>query len=424
MEISFRKNRLAYIAGGNRLMTRTIKIRVSLAAKSVLLSIAGFFAASLLQAQAPLRFVGSITAISGTTLTVKTDTDGQRQVDVPSEASVKRIAPGQKDLSTAATITFSELAVGDRVLVKLDPNATGATPQAAQIIAVKQEDLAQKQQREKEQWQRGPHGLVKSVDSASGAIVVTTGAGATAKPVAIHVTKATVLRRYAPGSVRFEQAQPAPIDSIHVGDQLQARGTASPDGNEITADEVVSGTFLNISGTITSLDAGTSTLVVKDLATKKQMTIHVPEDAQMRRLPDRMAQGIAMFLKGNAAGAQGRSSGSGGSGQSSAGAPPQHAATGAPGGGAGAAQSGAAGGPGAGMRGGDPQQFLSRAPAIKLGDLTKGEAVMLVATQGAADVTAVSLFAGVEPLLQAPASQSLLSNWSMGSGGAEGASAQ
>ena len=74
--------------------------------------------------------------------------------------------------------------------------------------------------------------------------------------------------------------------------------------------------------------------------------------------------------------------------------------------------------------GGDPQQLLSRAPAIKLGDLTKGEAVMLVATQGAPDVTAVSLLAGVEPLLQAPASQSLLSNWSMGSGGAEGASAQ
>ena len=44
---------------------------------------------------------------------------------------------------------------------------------------------------------------------------------------------------------------------------------------------------------------------------------------------------------------------------------------------------------------------------------------MLVATEGTTDVTAVTLLAGVEPLLEAPAaSQNLLSNWSMGSGGA------
>jgi hypothetical protein len=72
--------------------------------------------------------------------------------------------------------------------------------------------------------------------------------------------------------------------------------------------------------------------------------------------------------------------------------------------------------------GGDPQQMLNRAPAIQLADLQKGEAVMLVSTEGASDVTAITLLAGVEPLLEAPAaSQNLLSNWSMGSGSAEGA---
>jgi hypothetical protein len=69
--------------------------------------------------------------------------------------------------------------------------------------------------------------------------------------------------------------------------------------------------------------------------------------------------------------------------------------------------------------------MLSRAPAIKLADLNKGEAVMLVSTEGATEVTAITLLAGVEPLLEAPAaSQSLLNNWSMGSGGAEAAAAQ
>ena len=72
--------------------------------------------------------------------------------------------------------------------------------------------------------------------------------------------------------------------------------------------------------------------------------------------------------------------------------------------------------------GGDMQQILSRAPEIHLADLIKGEAVMLVSTQGATDVTAITLLAGVEPLLESPAaSQNLLANWSMGSGGAEAA---
>jgi hypothetical protein len=67
-------------------------------------------------------------------------------------------------------------------------------------------------------------------------------------------------------------------------------------------------------------------------------------------------------------------------------------------------------------------QFLNRAPVIQLAELKKGDAVMLVSTNGAIEVTAVALFAGVEPLLESPAAtQSLLNNWSMGSGAAEAA---
>jgi hypothetical protein len=61
--------------------------------------------------------------------------------------------------------------------------------------------------------------------------------------------------------------------------------------------------------------------------------------------------------------------------------------------------------------------MLSRAPVIQLANLKKDDAVMIVATDGTTDVTAITLVAGVEPLLEAPAaSQSLLNNWSMNSG--------
>src|SRR3569623_3311533 len=79
-------------------------------------------------------FVGTIASISGDTLTVKTDAGEAHQVQVPASATLKRISPGQKDLSTAETIKLSDLATGDRVLVKLDPDATGSTPQALQIV--------------------------------------------------------------------------------------------------------------------------------------------------------------------------------------------------------------------------------------------------------------------------------------------------
>ncbi len=403
-------------------MNTTLHNRISLALLIGLLSVAWATNTTKLHAQTASRFVGSVTAISGNTLTVKTDAGDQRQVEVPSEAVIKRIAPGEKDLTKAAAIAFSDLAVGDRVLVKIDPNASGATAQATQIIAVKQEDLAQKQQKDREDWQRrGAGGLVKSIDTSAGVVVLTTGAGATAKSVTVHTTKATILKRYAPGSVRFDQAQPAPIDAIHPGDQLRARGEKSSDGSEITAEEVVSGSFRNISGTISSLDATNSTLVVKDLITKKQVTIHITPEAQMRRLPDRMAQMLATRLKGGTP-----TPGAGGSASAAPGASAQPASSGSQQRSWNGAGGAAGAGPGMGQNGGgDPQQMLSRAPSIQLADLQKGEAVMLVSTEGANDVTAITLLAGVEPLLEAPAaSQNLLSNWSMGSGGAEGAGAQ
>jgi len=357
---------------------------------------------ALTQAQAPKPFQGTITAISGSTLSVKTDADGVHQVDVPSTATILRIAPDAKNLSAAEKIQFSDLAVGDRASVKPDPNGTGSTPQALRIIAIKHSDIVAKQQKDREDWQRrGVGGLVKSVDPASGVIVVSSGAGAAAKAITVHTSKTTVLKRYAPASVNYDEALPASIDAIHAGDQLRARGEKNADGTEIAAEDVISGSFLNIAGTITSLDAAGSTLTVKDLATKKQFAIHVTAESQLRRLPDRMATILAMRLKGSVSSSQGAPNSSGQFGV----------------------------GPGGGQRGGvggqapDPQQMLSRAPAIQLTDLQKGEAVMLVATDGATQVTAITLLAGVEPLLEAPAaSQNLLSNWSM-NGGASAAEA-
>ncbi|MGA2086084.1 MAG: hypothetical protein ABSG60_11240 [Terracidiphilus sp.] len=406
----------------SKMQTR-FPVSMAYTALSIALLVAAGMAAAMAGAQTPANFGGTITAINGSTLTMKTDAGEVRQVDVPSTAAILRIAPGEKNLSAAVTIAFGDLASGDRVLVKVDPGATGPTAQALRIVAIKQSDLALKQQKDREDWQRrGVGGLVKSVDNAAGVIVLTSGIGAAAKTITVHTAKATVLKRYAPASVRYDLAQTAPIDAIQAGDQLQARGTKSADGTEIDAEEVVSGTFRNVSGVISSLDSASSTFTLKDLATKKQLTIHVTADAQMRRLPDMMARVLAARLKGTANGSAGGMTGNGQQANGGAGAWTGGAGSGQRGGsGQWASQTNGQGG----RPGGDLMQMLSRAPAMQFADLQKGDAVMLVSTQGATEVTAITLLAGVEPLLEAPAaSQNLLNNWSMGNGESEAAAVQ
>ena len=405
----------------------------------ILLGIAFQPAQALSQAPAAApanRFLGTITAVAPGLLTVKTDAGVERKVTVPDGISLQRIAPGAKDLSNAATIQFSDLAVGDRVRVRVAPDPATDPVTAISIIAIPQADLAQKQQQQREDWQRnGVGGLVKSVEPGTGNIVVTSGAGPTQKTITLHTTPATVLRRYAANSVNFDQAKPAPIETIQVGDQLKAHGAKNADGTEIAAVEVVSGSFRNISGVIGSINPMAMTLTLKDLLTKQTVTVHIGADTQMRKLPENMAKILASLTKtGGAPSAPSSPAAAGSSpGASPAtGAQPRNwnsnpggASNGAPAGASGGAPSGPGGDWASGRRsgGGDLQQILSRAPAIHFADLQKGDAVMLVSTQGTSDVIAITLLAGVEPLLEAPTSTQnmLLSNWNMSSGGAEAA---
>jgi hypothetical protein len=355
------------------------------------LALTGLF----VQAQSSKSLVGTITSINGSTITVKTDAGASSQFSVSSTASIRRVAPGETSLEHAQTIQLSDLAVGDRVSARLDASA-----QASSIVAVKQEDVKQAQERLNQAWQRGAAGLVKSVDTASGVIVIGSGAGTSAKTITVHTAKTTLLKRYAPSSISYEQAKAAPIDQIQPGDQLRARGTKSADGLTIDADEVVSGTFRNVSGTVTSVDSAGSAVEVKDLATKKAVTIHISSDTQMHKLPENMAQMLAARLKSGSSSGQGAMSARPNAGQGSFGA--------------GRAQGEA-----------DVQQMLNRAPAIQLSDLKKGDAVMLVTTPGTTDVNGITLLAGVDALLEAPESQNLLSSWSLSSGsGSSGEASQ
>lgn len=329
-------------------------------------------------------------------------------VQVANGARMLRVEPGQTSLKDAAPIHLEDLQPGDRILVRGNAGADSKSLVAAVVIAMKHGDVQAKQQQEREEWRKGVGGLVSAVDPGSRTIMITGAAPGGKKAIAIDTSKATTFRRYAPDSVKFDDAKPSSIEAIKPGDQLRARGQRSADGSEFKADAIVSGAFRNIAGTVESTNAAAGTLTVKDLVTKKEVVVKITPDSDVRKLPQQVAQFIAMRLRGEDRGA--RPGGQGGtSGRS-----------------ANESGSGLMGGH-PGTRGGgapDFQQILNRMPRAQVSDLQKGDAVMIVSTQGSNSglVTAITLLAGVEPILEAPGGGMTLSPWSLGgapSGGDE-----
>ena len=379
------------------------------------------------QTSASARPRGTIKSISGNTITLSTDAGTEVTVLVQDAAKLVRIAPGQTDLKDAAPIQLQDLQPNDRILVRGNLAADGKSVLALSIVAMKNADIAEKQARDREEWQKhGTGGLVSAVDAASSTVTVSLPAIGEKKNIAIHLSKDTILRRYAPDSVKFDDAKLAPLDQIKPGDQLRARGTRSADGSELAAVEIVSGSFRNIAGTISSIDASAGSITIQDLATKKPATIKITSDSQLRKLQPAMAQRIAARLKGVPPDASSQGASNAPAAVNAGQAPQAQGPGGPPAGAPGANGAGASGRPGGGASG-DLQQAISRMPAATLADLQKGDAVMIVATAGGPNgiPSAITLLAGVEPILQASPNSSastILSPWSLaGAPGGEGA---
>ena len=371
------------------------------------------------------KAVGVIKSIQADSITLVDKSGTDVIAKLVSATRILHVLPGEKDLKNATAMQAQDLQAGDSVRVRGQTAADGHTIIALEVIVLKQSDLAAKQQRDRDDWQkRGVAGNVTAVDAAAGTVTVSSGGMSAKRTVTLHIAKDTVLRRYAPGSAKIEDAKPAPFDQIRVGDQLNARGTRSPDGNEVAAEEVIFGPFPYIEGIIKAIDVANNTVTVQDAMRKSAVVVKVTPDSLLLKLSPEMAQRIAAGLKnsGGAAGGSGDQPGASGQGATPNGSVAQPSAS---------AESqgarGARGGPG-GNGPPDIQRMLSRLPKNTLADLQKEDTVMIVSAEGgdAGAVTAVKLLAGVDAILRAApnrSASSLLSGWSLGAPGGEGEAA-
>jgi hypothetical protein len=386
-----------------------------------------FFLTLALAAQTPpvgTKLVsGEVTSIdtSAKQFKVKADDGVNYTVALQDNTAYLRMPFGEKDQKKATKIELADVAVGDRLIARGPLAEDTKTVTVRTVIVMTKDDVAKKQQQDHADWQkRGIAGTITSVNADTKEITVNLH-GRDAKSLVIDAGK-TSFRRYAPESVRFADAKPSSFTELQVGDTIRALGDKNEDGSRLKAEELVSGSFQTIAGTVISVNTATGEVQLMDLKTKKPVTVRTNQNSMLRRLEERTAAMLARRMNPPADGG-----GSPGGSPAPGGAP----GGGAPGGSPRALdaprEGGAPGGPGGGMRGGgnfDLQMILERSPQLALTELKKGDALIVSSTKGAdgSSMTAISLVAGVEPFLAAAprrAGQVDLGSWSLGMGAPE-----
>src|SRR5262245_39600717 len=323
-----------------------------------------------------VRPIGVILAIdpAAKRVTIKTDAGSEMTIVFDEATRFLRVAPGAKDLENAAPISAPELTAGDRILARGRSGGDPGSFVATSIIVISKADLARKHAAERAEWEkRGVGGVISALDPAAKEITITMPTTAGAKPTVIAFAPGAMLRRYAPNSVMFSDARPSRFEELKVGDQVKALGTADETRSRYTAEELVAGSFRVIAGAVVSIDAAQNTFVITDLGANKPVQARVSPDSTMRRLPAEIAQMLSARNK--------------------AGNSPDQSPK-------------------------DLQALVEKLPPLNLNDLKPGDAVILsfAAGEDASRITAITLLAGVEPLLKAPGKggQSVnLGSWSL-----------
>jgi hypothetical protein len=326
----------------------------------------------------PNGVIGEVKVIDNAAkqLIVKSDAGSLVTVALGDKTVYMRLAPGEKTLTNATKIAFSDVGEGDRVWARGKVADDHKSVPATALIVMNKVDIAKKQEAERAEWKkRGVLGIITALKPETKEITISSRTMAGPQSLIIPVSDKVEVRRYAPDSIKFADAKSASFDELKVGDQLRALGERNADGSAFTAEKVVTGSFKTVAGVITAIDVATGEVKINDLQTKQPLTIVVKQDAVLRKFPAEMG-GLMMMAR--------------------------------PGGGAPASQTpnagqgaGQGGGPGGGGMRMNIQDMLERLPTISIADVKVGDTIIVSSTKGAdpTRLTAISLISGADTLL-------------------------
>lgn len=326
---------------------------------------------------------GDVTAISTKAIEVKAAT-GEVTIEVTEKTEFKRVAADKPSLATATASQLSDIAVGDKVLASGILSADGKNIPARTIYLMTKSDISQKHAKEAELWRtRGVSGQVTAVNQQTNQVTVKVSGLMSNTEMTLTPKADAAFLRYAPNSVRFDEAVASSLGEIKVGDMLRALGDKSSDGMSFSAEKIITGAFQTVAGTVISVDPEKNEVLVKNLQTNKENTISISKTSILKKYPAEMAERLAGLQM---AGGGARPAGQGG--RSSVEGRPE----------------GGQGRPGMGGQrgGGNIDDMLERFPNITAADLKPGDMIAVSSTKnGATDhLTAIKLLAGVEPFIR------------------------
>jgi len=347
----------------------------------------------------PNGAMGEVKAIDAASkqMIVKTDAGSLVTVTLGDKTVYLRLAPGEKTLTNATKITFSDIGEGDRIWARGKVSDDRKSVPAAALIVMNKIDIAKKQEQERAEWKRrGILGVITGLKSETKEITISTRSGMGTQSVVIPISDKVEMRRYAPDSIKFRDAKPSNFGEMKVGDQLRALGERSADGNSFTAEKVVTGSFQTVAGTVTAVNPATSELKINDLQKKQPLTIVIKQDAVLRKFPSANEMG-GMAMRGPGGGSNGAATGqtpAAGQGQAANRPPQSGPRQGAPAVEGGMARAGGGGGF-------NIQDMLERLPTISVVDIKVGDTIIVSSTKGADPerLTAISLVSGADTLL-------------------------
>jgi len=309
----------------------------------------------------PLSVMGVVTTFSAETRQVLVTTKAGSQVSVTLSDATEfmRIPPGEKTKDKFIKIAPTDFAVGDMVFARGRMSDDRKTLPAREFYVMSKGDIAGKRDREREDWRaRGLSGTVTALNTEKKEMTVDARTPDGVKPIVISVSESTTLRRYAPDSIRFDDAKPSSFSELKVGDQLRARGTRSADSSHFTPEEIVSGAFQTIGGNITEIKPEAKEIKINDVQSHQVVTIVVSNDTTMRRLTPELLNALTPPKQGTP--------------------PPNAKGT------------------------GDLQEMFDQLPVVKLEDLKVGDEILISSTRSNEPnrVTAIAVVSGVGPLLR------------------------
>lgn len=330
-----------------------------------------FAQASSDQAITPLSVLGSVIELKADTREVVVTTAAGSKVTLTlSDSTVfMRIPPGEKTKDKFIKITAHDFGVGDSVFVRGRLSEDRKTMPAREFYVMSKGEIADKRDRERDAWRtRGIAGTVTALKSQANEITIDARTAEGPKPIVIAASAGTRYRRYAPNSVRFSDAKSGSFADLAVGDQVRALGTKSSDGARFTPDEIVSGSFQTLTGTITEVDAGKNELKLSDQTTHQSVTVVVGKDSTLRRLTPELLAALTQTPPAKPA-------------ETNATAP----AVASP-----------------ARTSGDLQEMFDQLPNFTLSELKVGDAILVSSTRGGDPmrVNAIAVVSGVGPLLQ------------------------